>query len=351
VYSLLKPLLFRLDPERAHHLVFGLLQTLGPVARGLARMVYGPPDPRLACDLAGLTLAGPVGLAAGLDKNGMLSQFWPNLGFGFVEVGTVTALAQPGNPQPRLFRFPEQQALINRMGFNNGGSQALAVRLKATGKTSVPCGVNLGKSKVTPLDEAVEDYRTSAGRVRDVADYLVINVSSPNTPGLRKLQDAGFLREISAAVLAEAPGIPVFIKLAPDLTDDALGEAVAVAENTGAAGIIATNTTIERHGLPDVGAGGLSGAPLRPRSLDVIRAVCERTALPVIGVGGISNAEHALQVLAAGAACVQVYSALIFQGPGLVSRINKDLVARMDRDGLKSMEELRAALKDQRAAD
>lgn len=328
MYSLIKPLLFRMDPERAHELVFRTLRRLGPVARGLARLVWGPPDPSLRTEVAGLTFAGPVGLAAGLDKNGVLSRLWPNLGFGFVELGTVTALAQPGNPRPRLFRFPEQRALVNRMGFNNEGSQALAERLAPVHPLPVPCGVNLGKSRVTPLDQAVDDYRQSAQRCKDVADYLVVNVSSPNTPGLRKLQDASFLRDITLAVVEAAPNTPVFVKLAPDLTDQALAEAVGVAEESGAGAIIATNTTIERYGLTDVGPGGLSGEPLRARSLEVIRHVASCTSLPIIGVGGIATADHVLEALEAGASAVQIYSAFIYGGPGLVSRINRDLVRR-----------------------
>ncbi len=345
MYTLARPVLFRLDPERAHNLVFSALRALGPVARGLANLAWGPPDPGLATEFAGIKAAGPVGLAAGLDKNGVLARFWPNCGFGFVELGTVTALAQPGNPKPRMFRFPEHRAIINRMGFNNGGSAALAERLAGVGRLSVPCGINLGKSKVTPLEEAVADYVTSTQRVHTLADYLVINVSSPNTPGLRKLQDAGFLGEIVTAVCAEAHGVPVFVKLAPDLTDEALAEAVGVATQCGAAGIIATNTTIERHGVPDVGAGGLSGDPLRARSLEVIRKVCRQTDLPVIGVGGISTVDDVVNILGAGAVAVQVFSALIYEGPGLVSRLNRGLLARMKTQGLRDLGELRAAVR------
>lgn len=338
-----------MDAERAHRLVFGTLRALGPIARGLARLVWGAPDPRLKTPLGPLTLAGPIGLAAGLDKEGTLARFWPALGFGFVELGTTTALAQPGNPRPRLFRFPEAHALVNRMGFNNRGSQVLARRLsglRPRGRSlAVPVGVNLGKSKVTPLEDAARDYVTSAQRVRGVADYLVINVSSPNTPGLRKLQDASFLSEIVGAVVTEVPDLPVWVKLAPDLTDDAVREAVGVAEAGGAAGIIATNTTIERFGLPDVGPGGLSGGPLHPRSLEVVRLVAEATELPVIGVGGISTADHVCAMLGAGAAAVQLYSALIFEGPGLIHRLNRALIGRMDRDGLADLSELRRAIR------
>ncbi len=358
MYRLLRPLLFRLPAERAHEAVFGAIGAGGPLARAWFGAVAGPPDPRLVTTVAGLRLAGPIGLAAGLDKDGRLARFWPSLGFGFVELGTVTAHPQPGNPPPRLFRFPEAGALVNRMGFNNAGSQALAERLtalRASGHApAVPLGVNLGKSKVTPLEQAVDDYATSTDRVAAVADYLVINVSSPNTPGLRQLQDAAFLADIVAAVRARAQGRPVFVKLAPDLTDTALAEAVRVAEDAGAAGFIATNTTIDRSGLPpgapDVGPGGLSGRPLRARALEVVRAVARQTALPVIAVGGIGDVDAVTDALAAGAAAVQLYTALIFEGPGLVHRLNRALVSRLDADGLPDLDALRDALRAQGGA-
>lgn len=349
-YRLARSLLFRLDPERAHRLVFGSVRAAGPAGRLVAERLFGPPDPRLATPLAGLALAGPVGLAAGFDKDGDLVRFWPALGFGFIELGTVTAHPQPGNPRPRLFRFPEAGAIVNRMGFNNRGSAALAerlARLRATGRApGVPVGVNIGKSRVTPLEQAVDDYATSAARVAEVADYLVINVSSPNTPGLRALQDAERLRDIVSAVCARAGDRPVFVKLAPDLGDPALDDAVRVAEEAGARGIVATNTTLERYGLPDVGPGGLSGRPLRARALAVVRRVAARTSLPVIAVGGIATTRDVLDALAAGADAVQVYTALVFEGPGLVRRLNDGLTARMDLDGLRDLAELKAALRD-----
>ncbi len=318
-----------MDPERAHRLVFGALRRLGPVARGAARLGAPRPSGEAALEIAGLRLPSPVGLAAGLDKDGELARLWPCLGFGFVELGTVTAHPQEGNPRPRLFRFPEAQALVNRMGFNNRGSEALAVRLGGLRdqgwRPLSPIGVNIGKSKVTPLDAAVEDYVLSTQRLAPVADYLVINVSSPNTPGLRSLQDPERLGAIVAGVHEHAEGVPVFVKLSPDLGVTALDEAVEVAERRGAAGIIATNTTLERFGLPDVGAGGLSGRPLHPRALEVVTHVCARTTLPVIGVGGIASAADARAMLDAGARAVQIYSALIFQGPRLVGRIVRGL--------------------------
>jgi dihydroorotate dehydrogenase len=333
MYALARPLLFSLSPERAHRLVIDGLKSLGPVARVPAGWAYRGPISGESVEVAGLIFANPLGLAAGLDKDGELVRYWPCVGFGFIELGTVTALAQPGNPKPRLFRFPEQQALVNRMGFNNHGSDTLARRLSALReggwRSPVPVGVNIGKSKVTPLEDAVADYVISAERLRDVSDYLVVNVSSPNTPGLRSLQDPAHLRGIVAGVLEAAVDTPVFVKLAPDLTDEALMESVRVAESEGAHGIIATNTTIERHGLPDVGAGGTSGKPLFPRALDVVRLVARESTLPVIGVGGVASAEDAAAMLDAGARAVQVYSSFVFQGPGLVGRIRSGLRSRL----------------------
>ncbi|SVD81853.1 uncharacterized protein METZ01_LOCUS434707, partial [marine metagenome] len=232
MYSLVRPALFQLGPETAHNTVFSMLRSVGPLGRTMAGMVYGKPDSRLKTTLAGMELPGPVGLAAGLDKNGVLARFWPRLGFGFVEMGTVTAHAQPGNPKPRMFRFPSDGALVNRMGFNNEGSDVLAQRLRALGNrkrsVGVPLGVNLGKSKITSLEDAAEDYVTSTKRVSADCDYLVVNVSSPNTPGLRKLQDPAFLKDITAQVKANSE-VPVFVKLAPDLADEGLKHAVDVA--------------------------------------------------------------------------------------------------------------------------
>jgi dihydroorotate dehydrogenase len=332
MYGLARPLLFSLSPERAHRLVVGALRTLGPVARVPARWAYRGPTSGEAVEVAGLTFGNPLGLAAGLDKDGELVQYWPCVGFGFVELGTVTALAQPGNPKPRLFRFPEREALVNRMGFNNHGSEALAKRLRSLQergwRSPVPVGVNIGKSKVTPLEDAVADYVTSTERLRDVCDYLVVNVSSPNTPGLRSLQDPAHLRGIVAGVVDAAGDTPVFVKLAPDLADEGVMESVRVAEAEGAHGIIATNTTVERHGLPDVGAGGTSGKPLFPRALDVVRLVARESSLPVIGVGGIASAEDAAAMLDAGARAVQVYSSFVFQGPALIGQVRRGLRER-----------------------
>lgn len=329
MYALARRLLFSMDAERAHRLTLGLLAR----APGLVAPWYAhTPDPSLAREVAGLRLASPIGLAAGLDKDGEAVTFWPRIGFGFVEVGTVTAHPQPGNPPPRLFRLPDEGALINRMGFNNHGSAALAERLRALREAgrwpSVPIGANLGKSKVTPLEEATQDYVTSTRRLAGLVDYFTLNVSSPNTPGLRTLQDRDALAELVPAVLEHARA-PVFLKLAPDLAEEAVAELVDLAIGLGISGIIATNTTIRRDVLArDPGeAGGLSGRPLWPiaRSRIVTALHAASGRVPIIGVGGIESAEQVSELLRAGCAAVQLYTALIYQGPGLPARLNRSL--------------------------
>jgi dihydroorotate dehydrogenase len=333
-WPIARPLLFSLSAERAHELTLrGLALAGGPIG-AVAELTMGPPPRALARRVAGLELAGPIGLAAGLDKDGVAIPFWPSLGFGFIEVGTVTALPQPGNPSPRLFRLPADGALINRMGFNNHGSEALATRLRQLRERgrwpAVPVGANLGKSKATPLDEAAADYATSARRLAGLADWFTVNVSSPNTPGLRSLQDPEQLGRILDGVLAEVGAAPVFLKLAPDLEPDALADAVGLAIARGAAGIIATNTTVSRDGLTrDPGeAGGLSGRPLWPlaraRILTALDAAAGR--VPVIGCGGVHTVAQARELLDAGCAAVQLYTGLIFDGPGLPARLNRGLL-------------------------
>lgn len=325
-----RPLLFTLDAETAHDLTLGTLgrapRLLGALARPLCRA------PEQPTPLFGHTLPCPVGLAAGLDKNGVAIPFWPALGFGFIEIGTVTAHAQAGNPKPRMFRLPAERALINRMGFNNGGSAALATRmerLKGRGHwPKVPVGANIGKSKVTPLEDAADDYATSAQRLADVADYFTINVSSPNTPGLRSLQDAEPLRRIIDAVLDVSKGTPTALKLAPDLTDEAIHEAVDLARQAGLNAIVATNTTIRRDLLqsdPKEG-GGMSGAPLWSFARDRVSVTLDAAAgrIPVVGVGGIETASQVQDLLDAGCVAVQLYSSLIFQGPGLIRRLRRE---------------------------
>lgn len=328
-WPVVRPLLFRLEAERAHELTIDLVRRAGGPVGAFAG---GRPDPSLAREVAGLKLASPVGLAAGLDKNGVAIPFWPRLGFGFVEVGTVTAHPQPGNPKPRLFRLPEARALINRMGFNNEGSAALAERLRSLREAGhwpeVPVGANLGKSKITPNEEATDDYVTSTKRLAGLVDYFTINISSPNTPGLRDLQDRDALTRLVPAVVAHA-GAPVFLKLAPDLAPEAIAELVDLAIALGISGIIATNTTIRRDLLSaDPGeAGGLSGRPLWEVSRSCIVTALDAASgrVPIIGVGGIERAEQVLDLLRAGCAAVQLYTALIYEGPGLPARINRAL--------------------------
>jgi dihydroorotate dehydrogenase len=279
-------------------------------------------------EVLGLRFPHRVGLAAGMDKDGRGLATWGALGFGHVELGTVTARAQPGNPRPRLVRLPHSRAVINRMGFNNLGVHALAARLRTAreeGLVGVPVGVSIGKSKVTPVEDAVDDYLESVVALRGLADYLAVNVSSPNTPGLRSLQDAGPLRELLGAVVGAAAGTPVLVKLSPDLGDGALDEALEVAGATGVGGVIATNTTLGRdglHGSDLVTAagqeGGLSGAPLTRRAREVVAHVATRTDLPVIGVGGVMTGDDARAMIDAGASLVQLWTGLVYRGPALV---------------------------------
>ncbi|MDF1524076.1 MAG: quinone-dependent dihydroorotate dehydrogenase, partial [Trueperaceae bacterium] len=301
----------------------GLVPQPGPVS-----------SPRLRTDLAGLPLPNPVGLAAGFDKNGRAAATWPALGFATAELGTVTARPQPGNPKPRVFRLPAERAAINRMGFNNEGADALAARLAAARREpwwpEVAMGVNVGKSRVVALEDAVADYEAALRAAWPVADYLVLNVSSPNTPGLRTLQEAKPLADLlgRAAELKGTLGArPVLLKLSPDLTPTALDEAVALAEDHGIDGLVVTNTTVDRSALAhDPGeAGGLSGAPLGPRALRVLRAVRARTALPLVAVGGIESGAGAVERLEAGATLLQVYTGWIFEGPGLARRLLADV--------------------------
>ncbi|MBA2321091.1 MAG: quinone-dependent dihydroorotate dehydrogenase [Deltaproteobacteria bacterium] len=331
---MIRPVLFSLDAERAHEWTLRGLEAAPGLLGRIADVTMGVP--RLSRPgFGGLTLAGPVGLAAGLDKDGRAIAFWPHLGFGFVELGTVTLHAQPGNPQPRLFRLPAERALINRMGFNNHGSAALAARIRRLRERGtwpeVPVGANLGKSKVTANEDAVGDYVGSTRLLCGLVDWLTVNVSSPNTPGLRALQDERVLAELLPAVVDAARGTAVLLKLAPDLGDDGIRAAVDIAHRAGAAGIVATNTTLRRDPLrADPGqAGGLSGAPLwrvaRPKIGVALEAAAGR--LPVVGVGGIETAEQVTDLLAAGCVAVQLYSGLIFQGPGLPARLTRAVEA------------------------
>ncbi|HZX06244.1 quinone-dependent dihydroorotate dehydrogenase [Kribbella sp.] len=337
-----RPALYRLgkgDAEVAHEQTLAGLRLLGriPGAPRAGARLYGVPG--AARTVFGVRFPSPVGLAAGMDKNGVALRAWPAIGFGFVEVGTVTAHPQPGNEKPRLFRLVEHEAVINRMGFNNLGSAALAERLAAYGDLGYPLGISIGKSKITPLDEAVEDYVTSLRRLYRYGDYFAVNVSSPNTPGLRELQDAGHLRELLTALHAEAAALtvsglapkPILVKIAPDLTTTAIDELLQVCTDTGVAGIIATNTTITRAGVAEhplaAETGGLSGRPLTDVSAKIVAHIHGETggALPVIGVGGIVDPSDAHRLFDAGASLVQVYTGLIYKGPGLIRQINRSL--------------------------
>lgn len=336
LWSTIRPVLFSLDAERAHRLTLQNLHTRPALAQALVEsLAKTAPPPALTTTIGPLTLASPVGLAAGLDKDGEAIDFWPTLGFGFVEVGTVTAHPQAGNPQPRLFRLKKERALINRMGFNNNGSQALAQTIQQLRDNglwpSIPVGANIGKSKITPLDEAAEDYKTSIERLNGLVDYFTVNVSSPNTPGLRELQSAERLTALLDAVVPTAKA-PVMVKISPDLADEDLDSAVEIAHQTGCIALIATNTTNTRPGSTGRlnQSGGMSGAPLWPLARRRIRRALSVSAgrIPIVGVGGIRSAEQAGALLDDGCAAVQLYSGLIFEGPGLITRINKGLARR-----------------------
>ena len=329
---LARPALFRLDAERAHHLALsaaGVVATQEHVRRALALLVQTPGADRSdrRVEMCGIRFPNRVGLAAGMDKNAVAVPTWSALGFGHVEVGTVTPRAQPGNPRPRLSRLPRSEALVNAMGFNNDGAHALARRLREhrdRGLVDIPVGVSIGKNKSTPVEEATGDYLRSLAAVRDVADYVAVNVSSPNTPGLRSLQDAGPLRELLTEVVAGAAAVPVLVKLAPDLTEPAVEQALQVATDAGVSGIIAGNTTLRREhvdpaetGLASA-TGGLSGRPLTQRSRQMVRQVATVSDFPVIGVGGIMTAGDAQAMLDAGARLVQVYTGLVYGGPALL---------------------------------
>lgn len=322
---LVRPILFRFDAERVHHFAMAFLHGLGPTMQAMRRAF--PHDER-GCEVFGLHFPNRVGLAAGFDKNALVLPAWEGLGFGFAELGTITARAQPGNPQPRLFRVPELCGVINRMGFNNDGADVVASRLEklhgAPRWPQFPVGINLGKSKVTPLEDAPADYLYSFQRLRELGDYFVLNVSSPNTPGLRKLQDRTALDELFATIQsANTTQKPLLVKIAPDLTWDAIDDVLSLVESHRLAGIIATNTTIDHSAVPERRreTGGLSGAPLRARATEVIRHITARVKVPVIGVGGVFSAEDAREKFDAGAALVQLYTGFIYEGPALVRAI------------------------------
>jgi dihydroorotate dehydrogenase len=327
--------LFAVDPESAHYLAIAAL-------RGLARLPWHPPsDTRLAREVFGIRFPNPIGLAAGFDKNALVLPAWEKLGFGFVEAGTITAAGQPGNPRPRIFRIPGQGALINRMGFNNDGAEAVAARLALLKGSNrwpcVPIGMNIGKTKVTPIEEAAGDYLFSFEKLFPFADYFVLNVSSPNTPGLRELQEGAALDQLLGAIqrrnreLSPTPRLrPVLLKIAPDLEFPQIEEIIAVLLRHGLAGIVATNTTLDHCAIPEGPRreGGLSGPPLRRRSTEIVRFIAGLTTdLPIIAVGGIHDAASAMEKFDAGAALVQIYTGFIYEGPGLIREIASALTA------------------------
>ena len=323
-----RPLLFSLDPETAHHLAIGTLGALSqwPLTLRMLERFQPPPAPK---SLFGLTFPNPIGVAAGFDKNGVAIPALAALGFGFVEIGTVTAKAQPGNPRPRIFRYPEEEALVNRLGFNNDGADVVAARLRklrGSGRwPEIPVGINIGKSKITPIENAAADYLYSFRLLNGHADYIVLNVSSPNTPGLRSLQGKEALEELLRAIREEnkTSRKPVLLKIAPDLSLPELEQIIAISEQNDIAGIIATNTTVDHTAIaPSLDQqGGLSGRPLRQKSTDVVRAITTRTRLPVIASGGIFDAESAREKLEAGAQLLQVYTGYVYRGPGLLREI------------------------------
>lgn len=333
--SFIRPLLFKFDPEEVHYFTFDFIRKISriPGVISLFRSKYLIEDPRLERQVFGLKFKNPVGLAAGFDKDAKLYKELSSLGFGFIEVGTVTPKAQPGNEKKRLFRLKEDAAIINRMGFNNEGVEAMIKRLRKN--ENVLIGGNIGKNKVTPNENAVDDYVYSFEALFDHVNYFVVNVSSPNTPNLRELQDKkplkNLLKTLQGLNIKKPNPKPVLLKIAPDLTDAQLLDIIEIVEETGIAGVIATNTTISREGLKSKKKdemGGLSGKPLNKRSTEVIRFLHNKSegSFPIIGVGGIHSAEDALEKLAAGASLVQLYTGFIYEGPGLIKEINRRIL-------------------------
>jgi dihydroorotate dehydrogenase len=326
--QLVRPLLFSMDAETAHHLTVGLLRTASHFNLALRALKSFQPSSKPKT-VFGLNFPNPIGLAAGLDKNGVALPAWAALGFGFIEIGTVTAKAQPGNPKPRIFRLPAQQALINRLGFNNDGANAIADRLRRLRNSkrwpAVPVGINIGKSRATPLEQATDDYLYSFRLLRDVADYITLNVSSPNTPGLRELQEPEKLSELLYAIGNEAGRTPkpLLVKISPDASGAELKGILAVCEENGISGIIATNTTLDHSTIPPQldQAGGLSGAPLRDKSTALVREIAAQCKIPVIATGGIFDAESAREKFQAGALLIQLYTGLVYRGPQLLREI------------------------------
>ncbi|OOV27717.1 dihydroorotate dehydrogenase (quinone) [Flavobacterium sp. LM5] len=334
----IRPLFFCFDPEKVHHFTFAFIKFISkiPGFSALFRMIYCVEDPRLEREVFGLKFKNPVGLAAGFDKEARLYKEFSNFGFGFIEIGTLTPKGQDGNPKKRIFRLISDEAIINRMGFNNGGVLEAVERLKSN--TNVLIGGNIGKNKLTPNEDATSDYEICFEALFDYVDYFVVNVSSPNTPNLRALQDKEPLTQLLQTLqnknLERANPKPILLKIAPDLTNDQLLDIIDIMAETKIAGLIATNTTLSREGLVSeakMEAGGLSGKPLTKRSTEVIRFLSQKSnhAFPIIGVGGIHSAEDALEKLDAGASLIQLYTGFIYEGPALIKAINKAILKKM----------------------
>lgn len=335
---LIRPILFWFDPEEVHYFTFSWIRFLNkiPGFAAICNAMYSVNDQRLEREVFGLKFKNPVGLAAGFDKDAKLYKELANFGFGFIEIGTVTPKPQDGNPKKRLFRLKEDSAIINRMGFNNGGVAAAVERLKKN--DGVLIGGNIGKNKVTPNEEATSDYEICFDALYDVVDYFVVNVSSPNTPNLRALQDKEPLTQLLQTLQnkneTKPKTKPILLKIAPDLTNEQLLDIIDIVATTKIAGVIATNTTISREGLESTNQtemGGLSGKPLTKRATEVIRFLSEKSnkAFPIIGVGGIHSAEDAMEKLEAGASLIQLYTGFIYEGPALVKEINKKILERL----------------------
>lgn len=337
---LLRPILFCFSPEAVHHFTFSAIKFFNkiPLVSGITKTIYKSRNKYLETEVAGITFPNPVGLAAGFDKDGKLYNELSNYGFGFIEIGTVTPKPQPGNPKPRLFRLKADSGLINRMGFNNEGVEEMVKRLKKS-QPKVIIGGNIGKNKVTPNEEAVNDYIVCFNSLFDYVDYFVVNVSSPNTPDLRQLQDKEPLTKLLSKLQDlndyKENSKPIFLKIAPDLNTDQLNDIIGIVSKTHIAGIIATNTTISREGLKTnsntveaIGNGGLSGKPVTSRSTEVIKYLHTKSngKFPIIGVGGIHNEKDAIEKLEAGASLVQLYTGFIYEGPSLVKKINKKII-------------------------
>ncbi|MGZ0050773.1 quinone-dependent dihydroorotate dehydrogenase [Brevibacillus gelatini] len=355
MYKLIRKYLFQMDTEEIHEKTVGALKLVEDSAPGksLLRMLFQVKDERLATKLWGMTFPNPVGLAAGFDKNAEVYHALGALGFGFVEVGTLTPQAQPGNPRPRLFRLPEHEAIINRMGFNNHGAYLASQHLVDYAYSDVPIGINIGKNKVTPNEEAASDYIKCLDMLYSYGHYFVINISSPNTPNLRDLQETESMRLLVRAVREkaaemEARGIrkkPILLKVAPDMSDEHMHDVVHGAVEEGISGIIATNTTLSREAVQGhrhaEEAGGLSGKPLTERSTAWVKEIYQEVGdkVPIIGVGGIFTGEDAYAKIRAGASLVQVYTGMIYQGPGICRQINKKLLQLLKRDGFSHISE------------